>query len=308
MLVELSPGIKVVRPQGKAMFPYSNSLYIDDGICVMIDAGAGGGAYQDIQTDKVDLLLLTHNHFDHVNGISFFENARILASEMEAPGYTDPEIYASYAGYELWEELMDNPRQTRFGSISAMPEDVPVNPGFHHIELGGHFHDGEIFDLGNNRLQAVYLPGHSHGHFGFFIQQNGILFSADIDLSPYGPWYGGLFSDIDQLVDSVNRIIELDPAILVTSHRRVFYKGQDDITGSLKAYLAIAMEREQLIWEALQTPQTREQLLKRDYISHYRQQNEYTVFWTRMMILKHIESMSRRNIITCREDGLYRRV
>lgn len=306
MIVDLESGIKVVRPQGKAMFPYSNSLYIDDDIAVMIDAGAGGRAYQDIQSEKVDLLLLTHNHFDHVNGVSFFKNARLLASEKEAPGYTDSEVYASYAGYELWEELMDSPRQIKFGSLSAMPEDVPVNPGFHHIELNGYLQDGDIFDLGKNKLQAVYLPGHTHGHFGFIIEQSGIMFSADIDLSPFGPWYGGLFSDVDQLVDSVNRIIELDPDILVTSHRRVFYKGQDDIIGSLKAYLAIAMEREQLIWEVLQTPQTRSDLLKRDYISHYRHQNEYTLFWTRMMILKHIESMNKRNIITC-EDGLYRR-
>ena len=72
MLIRITPQIILVRPEGKTLYPYSNSLYINDNIKTIIDAGAGGNAYQEIAPDHIELLLLSHYHFDHINGWPFF--------------------------------------------------------------------------------------------------------------------------------------------------------------------------------------------------------------------------------------------
>ncbi len=41
MFIELTACIKVIRPESRAVFPYSNSLYIDDERQTLIDAGSG---------------------------------------------------------------------------------------------------------------------------------------------------------------------------------------------------------------------------------------------------------------------------
>jgi ribonuclease/clavin/mitogillin len=74
MLIRITPQIILVRPEGKTLYPYSNSLYINDNIKTIIDAGAGGNAYQEIAPDHIELLLLSHYHFDHINGCGFNVN------------------------------------------------------------------------------------------------------------------------------------------------------------------------------------------------------------------------------------------
>ncbi len=81
MIIDLNNRVKVIRPEAVAVFPYSNSLFINDDIRVMVDAGAGGKAYLPIKSNSIDLLLITHNHFDHVNGLSLFSNAQIMAGQ-----------------------------------------------------------------------------------------------------------------------------------------------------------------------------------------------------------------------------------
>ena len=114
MILDLTREVKVIRPEAKSVFPYSNSLFIDDEVRVMVDAGAGGRAYEEIDPKSIDLLLVTHNHFDHVNGIRFFTNAQIKVSEEEALGYRSPEAYSAWAGFRHWEKLMG---RTKSGEI-----------------------------------------------------------------------------------------------------------------------------------------------------------------------------------------------
>ncbi len=294
MVIDLNKQVKVIRPEALAVFPYSNSLFIDDNIKLMIDAGAGGRAYKPIKPKSVDLLLLTHNHFDHINGVSFFSNAQVLAGREEAEGYTNPEVYASWAGFRHWENLMGRTKVERFAETVPMPEDVPVNPGFNRIELAGVIQDNDFFDLGKTKIHALHTPGHSHGHYAFYLEKEGILFSGDIDIAPRGPWYGGELSDFDDLVKSVERLIELDPHILVTSHRRVFYGKEENIAKILKDYIAIPLEKENRIYDFLAKPRTINDIAKQDFANDYPKKTSYTEFWTKMMISKHLDRLLRK--------------
>ncbi|HZJ83987.1 MAG TPA: MBL fold metallo-hydrolase [Syntrophomonadaceae bacterium] len=305
MVIDLNKEIKVIRPEALAVFPYSNSLFIDDDIRVMIDAGAGGRAYKPIEPKSVDIVLLTHNHFDHINGVSFFQNAQILAGQEEAEGYTNPEVYAVWAGFKQWEKLMGRAKMERFAESIPMPEDVPVKPGFNRIELAGVIKDNDVFDLGKTRVHALHTPGHSHGHYAFYMEKEGVLFSGDIDIAPRGPWYGGELSDFDDLVKSVEKIIELDPRILVTSHRRIFYGKDENIAEIIRDYINIPLEKENRILDFLVKPQTVNDIAQQDFAKDYPQKTSHAEFWTKMMITKHLDRLLRQDKIVKLDKAYY---
>lgn len=293
MIIDLNNRVKVIRPEAVAVFPYSNSLFINDDIRVMVDAGAGGKAYLPIKSNSIDLLLITHNHFDHVNGLSLFTNAQIMAGQEEAEGYSSPEVYSNWAGYSKWEKLMGRTKIERFSQTIPMPDDVPIEPGFQKVDLAGVIKDNKVFDLGKTKLTALHTPGHSHGHYAFFIEKEGILFSGDVDISPRGPWYGGEHSDFDALVASVERLIELQPNILVTSHRRVFDSKSENIAKLFKDFIGIALQKEEKIYDYLTTPRSINDISEQDFTKDYPRKTAYAEFWAKMMIMRHLERLQK---------------
>lgn len=297
MIIDLNSKIKLIRPEAVAVFPYSNSLFIDDEVRGMIDAGAGGKAYAPVKPENIDLLLITHNHFDHINGVSFFTNAKIMAGQEEAEGYTSPEVYSSWAGYAKWEKLMGRTKVERFSQTTPMPDDVPVQLGFHKVDLAGVIKDGDVFDLGKTKLRALHTPGHSHGHYAFFIEKEGILFSGDVDISPRGPWYGGEHSDFDALVTSVERLIALDPRILVTSHRRIFDSKTENIAKLFRDFIGIALQKEEKIYDYLTSPRSINDISEQDFTKDYPRKTAYAEFWAKMMIMRHLERLQKQALI-----------
>jgi glyoxylase-like metal-dependent hydrolase (beta-lactamase superfamily II) len=303
MIIELSKHIKVVRPEAKSMFPYSNSLFIDDEIKTIIDAGSGGRAYAEIPTEHINLLLLTHFHFDHINGVQFFSNARIMAGFEEAWAFEDEEKYNKSLGYEdHWEEYMGKPRSEDWKAHSRLPDDIPATPGFKPIKLAGVFKDGDIFNLGETTISAIHTPGHSPGHYAFFIPKEGILFSGDLDVSPRGPWFGMEFCDLDEIIDSIHKLIALKPNILVSSHRKVMYSGVEDL---LQGYLEMAIKREEEIEKFLAIPRTLDDIAVQNFINEAGQTDEYILFWQKMMIDKHLKRLIRLGRVDKTRDGKY---
>lgn len=303
MIIELDKHFKVIRPENKSMFPYSNSLYIDGELPAMIDAGAGGWAYAGIPKDDVQLLLLSHHHFDHTHGISLFQNARKMAGQEEIWAFTDETKYFLSSGYHRWEELLGSQKGEGWARTHNLPEDVAAKPGFRRIDVDGVFKDGDELLLGDTRCIALHTPGHSPGHYAFFFPEQKILFSADLDLSPRGPWYGGEFSDFDELVQSVEKLIALQAEVLVTSHRRVFY-GQ--INQLLQDYINISLDKEKRMLDYLSVPRSLDDLLTLDRAFETLAGTAHEIFWAKMMLLKHLDRMKKHNQVE--ELGNYRYV
>ncbi|MDD3024284.1 MAG: MBL fold metallo-hydrolase [Syntrophomonadaceae bacterium] len=291
MIIELTKKIKVIRPEAKAIFPYSNSMFIDDEIQTCIDAGAGGHAYSDINVDDIALLLLSHNHFDHVNGISFFKNARIMAGREEEKSYIDQDYYLMYSGYLEWPRLMGSIDREELTGIIALPDDIPARRGYQEVKLAGLIKDGDVFDLGATKVMALHTPGHTPGHYAYYFEKEGILFSGDIDLAPRGPWYGGGLSSFDDLIGSVQKVIEINPRILVTSHRRIFDSGNDNIVQLLKDYINISLHKEEQSLKYLSEPRTIDDIAGQDFINDFKHKTPFALFWTKMMIDKHIQRL-----------------
>ncbi len=180
---------EVVKGIYKYVGLYQNNVYyIDDDKKIQIDAS--------IDLDKpVDILILTHCHFDHI----------VKAKQIKDK--TDCTIAAS---------------QEAARHIKFMDEDTLTNDSPEPVER---FKVDLILDEGakiftkNFKLKVIKTPGHSSGCISLFELNNEILFSGDC-------WFGGdatgrfdlPSSDQKELFASVRKLQELKPKIICPGH------------------------------------------------------------------------------------------
>jgi hydroxyacylglutathione hydrolase len=142
------------------------------------------GALDDLGV-KVDAILVTHCHFDHVGAVAPVARATgapVYVSAIERPVLADIMSYVPFAGfgpYESWEA--------------------------EHTLNGG-----EKLELAGFEIDVLFTPGHSPGHLTFSIPDERAIFSGDVlfqgsvgrvDL-PGGDW-SSLLGSIGTLVDSL---------------------------------------------------------------------------------------------------------
>jgi glyoxylase-like metal-dependent hydrolase (beta-lactamase superfamily II) len=169
---------------------------------------------------------------------------------------------------------------------SSMIEDF----GFQERTIIREVEDGMMFSLGKITLQFVHLPGHTPGHSGLFIPDWKIFFTADMELSPLGPWYHNRHADIESIIRSVEKMRNLPADFYIPSHGREVFTG--DIAPRLDRYLENIFAREEKILRALEVPLTLDELTSLSLISGFRlARNQVWYLFERNMIEKHLDRL-----------------
>ena len=96
-----------------------------------------------------------------------------------------------------------------------------------------------------------YIPGHSPGHLAFYIPEADLLFTADVDLTSFGPFYGHDFADIDEFLQSIEKLRQLNARIVATGHAGPF---SSQIIEKFNVYEEIIHHRERRVLEQLKQP------------------------------------------------------
>jgi hydroxyacylglutathione hydrolase len=105
---------------------------------------------------KLEKLLLTHAHLDHVGGT--LELARKYNIPILGPQEEDA----------FWLDMLPNQaRMFGFPPCEAFRPDQWLN-------------DGDVVELGELRLQVIHCPGHTPGHVVFFEPQSRHAFVGDV--------------------------------------------------------------------------------------------------------------------------------
>lgn len=167
-------GPQLTAPQDAAIY-----LISFDGHTALIDAGCGRAndvLLRNIETagvkpENIELLLITHCHFDHTGGARWLRERLgcvVVMHELDAPYLQagDPEVTAaSWYGSRLEPCVVDR-------------------------TLGG---NGEDIRLGERIIRAVHIPGHSPGSVAYVTTSAGlnIVFAQDV----HGPLHPSLLSN-----------------------------------------------------------------------------------------------------------------
>lgn len=305
MLIPLQRGIHVLMPDAPNFYPYSICMYLEGEQRAVIDFGAGIKAFNEIDKESIDWGIFSHFHPDHTHCAVLFPHSRLYCGQEEAEAYSDPQVHLHLQGGDLWSVFMkDKPVPNRSSEL-VDPSDIPVKPGFINVNIAECFSDGQVFDLGKGlRFQAVHLPGHTCGHYGFYFEKQGILFSGDIDLTRGGPWYGAGCSDVGQFIHSIRRVKEIDPGTLATSHRRPM---NEQIQESLDTYLNILLDREKRLYDLLKTPHTIDEIAEHR-LAFSKKIFELEEFWEKIYAHHHLKHLIEIGAVQEIEPGRYQQI
>ncbi|NQU85295.1 MAG: MBL fold metallo-hydrolase [Mariniphaga sp.] len=137
-------------------------IYDETKECIIIDAGFYYGEEEDevdyfIEKNELKLqkLVNTHCHFDHIMGVEYLRNkykVRFEAHEEDA----------------FWVERAVE-QGARFGFDMK-----PVNP------IDKFIVEDEIIRMGNSELRIIHVPGHSAGHVVLYDEKEGNLIAGDV--------------------------------------------------------------------------------------------------------------------------------
>lgn len=237
--------IKYIEAPNKGYAPYANSLFIDDDIKALLDTNCGPSNIDFFLHQPVDVIINSHFHQDHVWNNYQFTQAEIWAHTKDAPAIRSLDVFQDYYGLAQYNEeeaeIWKNYRKT-----------IEIHPSKVHRE----FNDQEILDFGSTHIQVIHTPGHSPGHCCFLLEDS-ILFCTDFGLNTFGPWYGHPCSNVTDLINSINLCLELNPTILIPSHRAII---TEDIPQKLQNYLNVIYDREERLLKSLKRPSTLDEL------------------------------------------------
>ncbi|HYF33835.1 MAG TPA: MBL fold metallo-hydrolase [Prosthecobacter sp.] len=138
----------------------------------MLDAGFIGGRGQLMRAlrrrgwekEPIRGIIVTHGHLDHILNVPLI--ARETGAWIAAPRI-DAEHYAGRASYKGWARVT--------GWLEGLGRPLL---GYQPFVPDRWLDDGDFIDVWHG-LRAVHLPGHTHGHMGFYCERFKLLFSGD---------------------------------------------------------------------------------------------------------------------------------
>ena len=154
--------------------PGDSAFLIDDGAtAVLYDSGFAftGRAVADnlrlvLGKRKLDYILLTHSHYDHVMAVphilEVYSEAKVVAGEYTAEVFARPSA-----------------RQAMCQLNKLAAGQRPPEPRAEELKVDITVRDGEKIRCGEMVWTAIHLPGHTKCSFGYYLEAEKLLLSTE---------------------------------------------------------------------------------------------------------------------------------
>jgi glyoxylase-like metal-dependent hydrolase (beta-lactamase superfamily II) len=226
--------IKFIRG-GK--YPFCHSVLIDGRNRAVIDASSDKKKLKQFKDQgPVDYLITSHAHEDHLAFNYLFPESQFCVHPLDAPHFENVDsLIDSYGDMtqedrEMWRAFLEN--------------DCHYTPRRADVLL----HDRMVMDLGEVKMEVIHTPGHTRGHCAFYFIEQKILFTADLDLTKAGPYYGDRTSDIEETIRSLERLKTFEVETYLTAHGKGILEGDPE---HINRYLEVIFLREEKLMDLL---------------------------------------------------------
>lgn len=202
----------------------TKSILIDTGITSKLPLLKKRLSQLGLRLKDINLILLTHEHFDHIGATAFFHGTAVVAAHRLAANKL-----------ELQDEFVTQNKYLN----------VPSKPFWVDIWL----EDGTEIDLGNYKLRVIHTPGHTSGCICLYEPREELLFTGDTVFS------GGTLSEIwgsgsmSDYVNSVQRLNSLKVKEIYPGHGRVSSTPDEDLPKAV-AYAQTLLNDSKMFFEA----------------------------------------------------------
>jgi glyoxylase-like metal-dependent hydrolase (beta-lactamase superfamily II) len=283
--------IRFIGGENHGRYPFCNSLYVE-GAHLLIDPASDRKKLLHLKdSDRVEMVWLSHWHEDHFTYLGMFDDCPFLISERDIPPLTDIDVLLDWYG-------MDSASHRTYWK-----ESIIENFNYRPRQAAHFLKDGEIINIGPVTVEVIATPGHTPGHLAFFFREEELLFMGDYDLTSFGPWYGDLYSSIEETITSIRRLQEIPAKIWITGHDNRSFTDNPGILW--KQYENIIFARENKLLDFLKHPHTLDEIVSAWLIyGKPRDPLDYFEFCERALVKKHLRYLEKQAKIIF-EDNIY---
>jgi len=244
--------------------------------------------------DATELVVMGHAHEDHMAGLHRLPHASVHVNEADLAAVLSWDgMVAHYGLDEAHAPAM----------LANIQRDFFYAP---RPDAQGYV-DGASWDLGQTRIRAFHMPGHTAGHTVLLVEPEGVAFIGDIDLTGFGPYYGDACSSLREFRRSLARLPEIPAKVWVTSHHRGLYTDREHFLRDLAAYMAKLDEREQRLLALLkESPKTLRQLVERRLLYPLGFESLWVEGAETRTISQHLAELLADGRVKVDEPGVYR--
>lgn len=276
--------------ENRGKYPNCHSLFLKEA-GVLIDPAAERRRLEELRDEhKVKTIWLSHWHEDHFLNLDLFADLPIWISRPDAPALCSLDTFLDYYGVDEEERGYWEPLMTDFFRYKPR-------------EIAGYLSNGDCIDLGGETAEIIAAPGHTPGHLAIHFHESRVLFLADYDLTPFGPWYGDASSSIEQTIESLRRLKKIEADVWMTCHEKGIFEENPGLAWD--NYENVIYRREEKLLDFLTEPRSMEDIINAWIV--YGKPREPLMFYRfgeRRQMLKHLERLMNQGIVG-QEDDLF---
>ncbi len=171
------------------------------------------GVLADWGYDRLDTVLLSHTHYDHMGALPYvlrrYPSAVVVGAEKAA------RVFRSQGALQTIRRLGEGARALYFGPGAKEPEILTDGFRVDHI-----CQDGEVLQLGEKSFRCLYTPGHTDCSFTYHLFPDDIMFTSESTgvLHPSGFIENAILKSYDDGVASARKCQTAHPAHLIGIH------------------------------------------------------------------------------------------
>ncbi len=241
---------------------------------------------------RVDRVVNSHCHEDHVAGNHLFPDACWHLHEADLPGIHSLDGLMAIYGFDADAD----------GAFRKV-----VLEQFHFTPRADArvYRDGDVFELGRTRVRAIHAPGHTRGHCVLLVEPEGVLYLGDIDLSSFGPYYGDAWSSLEDFERTLARVREIDVPHYATFHHIGVVDGRAAFLERLDRFAAVIADREVRLLAFLAEPRTLDDVAAHRFVYRPGDPVPYADPVERRSMGQHMERLVRAGAVREVEPGRF---